>query len=380
MVSVVTVLVNAVLNVVLVRVLGLPRPRARHLDRRALQRRRSCSFSCATHCTASNDGRIARLVRADHRPLPVDGARRPLRLNHDAGRTLLPGDALVGADRARWRSRSALSLVVLAAAASAAPHPRVQRRRCAHGHARLGRRSPMKLRPFGLHPTVLVLASTHFLVDGFGNILAPLLPLLIPHLDLSLAAAGTLQMCFQLANSVVAARLRPHRRPLAAARAACWPVRCCRVTMLHADRPGARTSVTLGAVLVLGGLGGAAFHPPAAALVHRYSRTTSAAWRCRCTSPAARSARRWRRSCLRRSCSTSACRATPLLMIPALAALLLRPASRGSRRSSGCRSITTTGGFSRASTVREAADAALPDRRPAHADRHELLDVHACAC
>ena len=53
-----------------------------------------------------------------------------------------------------------------------------------------------------LHPTVLVLAATHFVVDGYGNILAPLLPLLILNLDLSLAAAGTLQMCFQLANSV----------------------------------------------------------------------------------------------------------------------------------------------------------------------------------
>lgn len=54
----------------------------------------------------------------------------------------------------------------------------------------------------GLHPTVLVLASTHFLVDGFGNALTPLLPVLVPRLNLSLAAVGTLQMCYQLANSV----------------------------------------------------------------------------------------------------------------------------------------------------------------------------------
>ena len=39
-------------------------------------------------------------------------------------------------------------------------------------------------------------------MDGYGNILAPLLPLLISNLNLSFAAAGTLQMCFQLANSV----------------------------------------------------------------------------------------------------------------------------------------------------------------------------------
>src|ERR671913_533716 len=68
----------------------------------------------------------------------------------------------------------------------------------------------------GLHPTVVLLAGTHFIVDGYSNIYAPLLPLLIPRLDLSLAAAGTLMMCFQIANSVsqlgfghVADRWRP---------------------------------------------------------------------------------------------------------------------------------------------------------------------------
>ena len=53
-----------------------------------------------------------------------------------------------------------------------------------------------------LHPTVLLLAATHCLVDGYGNILAPLLPLLITRLDLSLAAAGMMTMLFQLAASV----------------------------------------------------------------------------------------------------------------------------------------------------------------------------------
>jgi MFS family permease len=40
------------------------------------------------------------------------------------------------------------------------------------------------------------------MVDGYGNVLTPLLPLLITNLHLSLAGAGALQMCFQLANSV----------------------------------------------------------------------------------------------------------------------------------------------------------------------------------
>src|ERR671921_3028026 len=53
-----------------------------------------------------------------------------------------------------------------------------------------------------LHPTVILMASAHMMVDGYGNILAPLLPLLIPRLGLSLAGAGTMTMLFQLSASV----------------------------------------------------------------------------------------------------------------------------------------------------------------------------------
>ena len=127
----------------------------------------------------------------------------------------------------------------------------------------------MKPRWLGLHPTVLVLAPTHFIVDGFGNILAPLLPLLIVNLNLSLAAAGTLQMFFQLANSVaqlgfgyIADRWRPRLLLMSG------PLVCVSTITLIGLAPD---PVTLAAVLVLGGLGGAAFHPPAAALVHRFS-------------------------------------------------------------------------------------------------------------
>ena len=112
-----------------------------------------------------------------------------------------------------------------------------------------------------------MLAGTHFLVDGFSNIYAPLLPLLIPHLNLSLAAAGTLQMCFQMANSVaqlafghIADRWRPRALLLAG------PI----VTVTLLPFIGlATTPLALGVILVAGGLGAAAFHPPAAALVHR---------------------------------------------------------------------------------------------------------------
>jgi MFS transporter, FSR family, fosmidomycin resistance protein len=124
-------------------------------------------------------------------------------------------------------------------------------------------------RPFGLHGTVLVLASTHFLVDGYGNMLTPLLPLLITDLNLSLAGAGALQMCFQLANSVaqlgfghLADRSNPRLLLLIG------PVVAVALLPLIGLAP---TAWLLATVLILGGLGGAAFHPPAAALVHRYA-------------------------------------------------------------------------------------------------------------
>ena len=120
---------------------------------------------------------------------------------------------------------------------------------------------------YTIHPTVLLMATVHMMVDGYGNIYAPLLPLLIPRLDLTLAAAGTLTMLFQLSASVaqigfghVADRWRPRlllmTGPLVA------------VTVL--SFVGAATSpAILAAILIVGGLGGAAFHPPAAALAHR---------------------------------------------------------------------------------------------------------------
>lgn len=121
--------------------------------------------------------------------------------------------------------------------------------------------------PFGLHPTILLIAGTHFLVDGFSNIYAPLLPLLIPHLNLSLFAAGTLQMCFLTANSVaqlgfghLADRWRPRALLIGGPLA----------TVLILPLLGfATTPLALGAVLMIGGLGASAFHPPAAALAHR---------------------------------------------------------------------------------------------------------------
>ena len=125
----------------------------------------------------------------------------------------------------------------------------------------------MTRRYFGFHPTILLLAATHFLVDSYGNIYAPLLPLLIPRLGLSLATAGVLQMCLQMASSVaqlgfghVADRWRPRVLVVVGP--------FCAVAVFSLI--GLATNVwMLAPVLMLGGLGAAAFHPPAAALVHR---------------------------------------------------------------------------------------------------------------
>jgi len=120
---------------------------------------------------------------------------------------------------------------------------------------------------FRLHPTVVLMAAAHFMVDGYGNIYAPMLPILIPRLGLSLAAAGTLTMLFQMAASVaqvgfgnIADRWRP--RTLITI----GPV----VSVCILSLIGLATSrEMLALILIAGGLGAAAFHPPAAALAHR---------------------------------------------------------------------------------------------------------------
>ena len=119
----------------------------------------------------------------------------------------------------------------------------------------------------GLHQSIWKIASTHVVVDAYNNIYAPLLPLLIPALGLSLQAAGVIAMCFQMANSVsqlafgaLADRWRP--RALVVVGPLCAVVFMSMIGL-------AVSPFTLGLILVVGGLGGAAFHPPAAALVYK---------------------------------------------------------------------------------------------------------------
>jgi len=126
---------------------------------------------------------------------------------------------------------------------------------------------------WGLHTSIWKIASTHVVVDAYNNIYAPLLPLLIPQFGLSLKAAGILAMCFQMANSVsqlafgaLADRWRPRVLVIAG------PL----IAVVGMSLIGMATSpLTLGVILVLGGLGGAAFHPPAAALVYKLSDASS---------------------------------------------------------------------------------------------------------
>jgi FSR family fosmidomycin resistance protein-like MFS transporter len=119
----------------------------------------------------------------------------------------------------------------------------------------------------GLHSSIWKVASTHIVVDAYTNIYAPLLPLLMPALGLSYVAAGTLAMAFQMANSVsqlgfgaLADRWQPRTLVVAGPLLAV-------IVLSFIGLAG--SPLVLGIVLVVGGLGGAAFHPPAAALVYR---------------------------------------------------------------------------------------------------------------
>lgn len=123
------------------------------------------------------------------------------------------------------------------------------------------------IRRLPVHPTILLMSAAHLMVDGYANIYAPLLPVLIPRLGLTLAAAGTLTMLFQMAASVAQVgfgHLADRWRPRTLIRIG--PIISISLLSLTGI---ARTKTQLAAILIAGGLGAAAFHPPAAALAHR---------------------------------------------------------------------------------------------------------------
>jgi MFS transporter, FSR family, fosmidomycin resistance protein len=128
-------------------------------------------------------------------------------------------------------------------------------------------RLPEERTVLGVPRTVLVMSATHGINDIFANIYAPLLPLFIPRLGLSLTAAGTIAALIQIAGSIaqlvfgpLADRWRPKVLAVAGPMVA---VACMSLAGL------ATSPAMLGTILVAGCLGSAAFHPTAAAIVNR---------------------------------------------------------------------------------------------------------------
>jgi len=116
-----------------------------------------------------------------------------------------------------------------------------------------------------------VVSSAHFMVDAYSNMYAPLLPLLMPRLGMSLQAAGTLMMVFQAASSLsqlAFGRLadRGHARALLIAGPLLSAIVLSLMGLVHGIG-------MLALVLVVGGLGIAAFHPPGAMVAHTAGRT-----------------------------------------------------------------------------------------------------------
>ncbi|MEA3238340.1 MAG: MFS transporter [Candidatus Bipolaricaulota bacterium] len=105
----------------------------------------------------------------------------------------------------------------------------------------------------------------HFINDGYGNVFAPLLPLLIDRLDLSLAMAGIMGTTRILINSftqpVFGQIVDRMTRPLLVALAPVLTI--CAMSLIGT----VTTSTQLFLVLIVGGIGTALFHPAAAALV-----------------------------------------------------------------------------------------------------------------
>ena len=118
-------------------------------------------------------------------------------------------------------------------------------------------------------PTILLMAGAHMMVDGYGNIYAPLLPLLIPRLG-SVARRGRHPDDAVSDGGVGGAgRVRPSRGSLAAAPARHGRTGRRRSSVLSLIGLARHAMACSRSMLIVGGLGAAAFHPPAAALAHR---------------------------------------------------------------------------------------------------------------
>lgn len=118
-------------------------------------------------------------------------------------------------------------------------------------------------------PRLAMLAFAHFTIDAYSSFFSPLLPLLVTKLDLSLTLVGTLVALASIASSfsqpVFGLLSDRVRRP--------WFI-AFGPMVAAAFMSGIGLAPTFGALLallMLGGLGVAAFHPQAAALSRRVS-------------------------------------------------------------------------------------------------------------
>ena len=115
----------------------------------------------------------------------------------------------------------------------------------------------------------VAIAISHGLVDAYAGFLPPLLPQIMRDMGLSIAMAGTLAMTFHIASSVLQPALgwladRYGRRLFVVGGPA--------VAAVFLSLIGRASSFgVLLALLVAGGLGSAAFHPPAASMATRIS-------------------------------------------------------------------------------------------------------------
>jgi MFS transporter, FSR family, fosmidomycin resistance protein len=127
---------------------------------------------------------------------------------------------------------------------------------------------PETPRPDAIDRRLIKVTAAHFIVDCYNNAYAPLVPLLIPRLGLSLVVVGTLAMVFQMSASVsqlafgrLADRWRPHWLLVGGPIVSVVVMSCIGLV------PG---TWWLAALLIVGGLGGAAFHPPGAMAAYRF--------------------------------------------------------------------------------------------------------------
>jgi FSR family fosmidomycin resistance protein-like MFS transporter len=122
----------------------------------------------------------------------------------------------------------------------------------------------------GVPPVVARMGVAHFVVDWFSNTLAPLMPLLVTRLQLTLAGAGVLGMILTLASSVAQVLFgdladRGRARLMLVGGAVLSVAGLSLLTLCQ-------TWTQLVIVLIVGGLGVAAFHPAGAMLAHRFGR------------------------------------------------------------------------------------------------------------